>query len=607
MTFPRLHAFLLLLLSAVVVPGVAAPTHGLSAFGDLKYPADFQHFDYVNPSAPRGGRIVTMGTGGVTTFDSFNGFILKGDSAQLLGLLFDTLMTRAADEPDAVYGLVAREAEVADDRMSVTFTLRPEARFADGSPLTSADVVRSFELLKTQGHPSIQVSLRDVESSEAVGPTQVRYRFKGRNVRDLPMEVAGLPILSRAYYEKNDFTKTTLEPPLGSGPYRIKEFGQGSFVTYERRSDYWGNDLPVNRGTNNFGEIKILYFRDRTAELEALKAGVLDLREDFTSRHWATEYKLASVDQGRLIKLDLPDQTTSGAQGFFINMRKPKFSDVRTRQALGLAFDFEWSNANLFYGMYKRTGSFFDNSTMKATGTPSPAELALLEPLRADLPPAVFAPATEPPVSDGSGQDRKLLREASRLLTEAGWKRDGQRLVDASGAEFAIEFLMFEPSFERIVAPYVRNLKLLGINASIRQVEAAQYEERMKQFDFDLTVRRFTMSLTPGVELASFFSSQTADMTGSFNMAGLKSTAVDALIEHVTQAGSRSDLETAVRALDRALRAQYLWVPQWHKAAHNVAYWNIFGRPDVKPRYSRGILDTWWIDADKAATIRRGP
>ncbi len=584
----------------------AAPRHGLSAFGDLKYPPDFKHFDYVNPDAPKGGRIVTIGPSGVTTFDSFNAFILKGDAAQLLGLLFDTLMTRAADESDAVYGLVASSAEVAPDRMSVTFTLREQARFSDGSPIVAADVVRSFELLKKDGHPSIQISLRDVVACEALGEHQVRYTFQGQNVRDLPMQVGGLPILSKAYYERVDFTKTTLEPPLGSGPYRIKEFGQGSFVTYERRHDYWGRDLPVNRGTNNFDEIKILYFRDRVAELEALKAGVIDLREEFASRHWATEYKIPAVNEGRLILADLPDQTMSGSQGFFINMRRPQFADPRTRQALGLVFDFEWSNANLFYGLYKRTAGFFDNSAMTATGSPSPAELALLEPLRADLPASVFGPVIQPPVSDGSGQDRKLLREANRLLTEAGFKRDGQRLVDASGKPLTIEFLTVDTAFERIIAPYIRNLGLLGINASIRQVEAAQYQERMKNFDFDMTVRRFSMSETPGVELAAFFASNTADVPGSLNMSGLKSKAIDTLIDHATQARSRDELTTAVRALDRALRTQYLWVPQWHKASHNVVYWNIFGKPSVKPRYSRGILDTWWIDADKAANIKRG-
>ena len=598
----------LLIAAALVVPvvGWAAPMHGLSAFGDLKYPADFKHFEYVNPQAPKGGRIVTLGTAGLITFDSLNGFILKGDAAQRLDLLFDTLMVRAYDEPDAVYGLVAKSASVAPDRMSVTFILRPEARFSDGSPLTSKDVVRSFELLKAEGHPSFRIALRNVEKVEAVAPHEVRFSFTGENVRDLPMLVSGLPVLSSDYYDKVDFTKTTLDPPLGSGPYKVKDLRQGNFISYERRDDYWAKDLPVNVGRYNFDEIKLLYFRDRATELEAIKAGELDLREDFTSKHWATEYNIDAVKEGRLIKATLLDETTSGAQGFFLNMRREKFADPRTREALGLAFDFEWSNTNLFFGLYKRTTSFFENSPLKAIGKPDAAELALLEPLRADLPAATFDDAVVPPVSDGSGQDRKLLRKANQLLSEAGWKRQGRQLVNAKGEPLTVEFLIFSPTMERIISPFVRNLKLLGVDASIRQVEAAQYQERLKNFDFDITTRRSTMSQTPGVELETIFASRNADMRGSSNLPGLKSKGVDELIDHVIQAKDRESLTIAVRALDRALRAHYLWVPHWFKAAHNVAHWDIFGQPNSKPPYTRGILDTWWIDAEKAKTIKRG-
>ena len=609
MQYVKLGALCGALLFSLATAALAAPSHGLSAFGDLKYPKDFKHFDYVNPDAPKGGRIVTLGTGGPTTFDSLNNYILKGDSAFGLGLLFDSLMVRAQDEPDAVYGLVAESADLADDRMSVTFMLRKEAKFADGSALTAADVVETFRLLKEKGHPSFGISLRDVETPEAIDEHTVRYRFKGDNVRDLPMTVATLPILSKAFYDSpdHDFSKTTLEPPLGSGPYKVKQLKQGNFITYERRADYWAADLPVNRGRFNFGDIKIMYFRDRTAQLEALKAGVLDLREEFTSKHWATEYELSAVKEGRLIKLNLPDERTSGAQGFFLNMRRDKFSDPRTRKALGLAFDFEWSNANLFFGLYERTGSFFENSDIRASGSPSPEELVLLNPLRQQLPPETFEAAIEPPVSDGSGQDRNLLRKANQLLREAGWRRDGTRLVNAAGETLKIEFLIFAPTFERVIAPYVRNLKLLGIDASIRQVEAAQFQERVKNFDFDIITQRFVVSETPGVQLESFFSSRTADLPGSFNLPGLKSPAIDKLIENVMQAKSREGLTIAARALDRALRAQHMWVPHWYKGSHNVAHWDIFGRPAVKPRFGRGVFDTWWIDADKAASIKRGP
>lgn len=592
--------------TTISAPAIAAPQHGLSAFGDLKYAADFKHFDYVDPKAPKGGRIVTIGTSGLNTFDSLNGFILKGDAAQRLDLLFDTLMVRAYDEPDAVYGLVASSADVAADRMSVIFVMRPEAKFSDGSPVTSADVVKSFELLKESGHPSFRIALRNVEKPEPLSPHEVRYSFTGDNVRDLPMLVAGLPILSAAYYAKNDFTKTSLEAPLGSGPYLIKALKQGNFISYGRREGYWAKDLPVNLGRYNFDEIKLLYFRDRSTALEAVKAGELDLREDFTSKHWATEYNLDAVKEGRLIKSTLPDETTSGAQGFFLNMRRDKFADPRTREALGLAFDFEWSNTNLFFGLYRRTTSFFENSVLKATGKPDAKEMALMTPLKNELPTAAFGPAVIPPISDGSGQDRKLLRKANQLLTAAGWKRQGRKLINAKGEPLAVEFLIFSPTMERIISPYVRNLKLLGVDANIRQVEAAQFQERLKNFDFDITVRRSTMSETPGVELEAIFSSRNADMRGSLNLSGLKSSGVDKLVDKVIQAPDRNKLTTAVRALDRALRAQYLWVPHWYKGAHNIAHWNIFGQPAIKPRFTRGILDTWWIDADKAASIRRG-
>ncbi len=585
----------------------AGPSHGLSAFGELALPADFPHFGYVDPDAPKGGRITTLGTAGRITFDSLNGYILKGEPAQQIERLFDSLMERNQDEPDAVYALVAKQAEVASDRMSVTFWLDERAKFSDGTAVTGEDVCHTFDLLKKDGLPQYAVALQDVEACTADEPGKVRYSFKGGNVRDLPLTVASLPIFSKAYYTANEFNKTTLVPPLGSGPYKVKELGQGSFITYERRDDYWAKDLPVNRGKHNFGEIKLLYFRDRTSELESLKSGTLDLREEFTAKSWATEYDLQSVKDGRLILQTLPDDNASGAQGFFLNMRRGKFADVRVRQALDLAFDYEWTNKNLFFGAYKRTGSFFENSTMRASGKPGPDELALLEPLRDKLPGEVFAEAYEPPVSNGSGQDRKLLRQAGQLLEAAGWTIENGTRVNAKGERLSVEFLIFAPTFERVIAPYVRNLKLIGVDASIRQVEAAQYQQRLKNFDFDVLVQRYSMSQTPGVELKSFFSSTTADVPGSFNLSGLKNDAVDALIDTIMQASDRATLEVGARALDRALRAQHIWVPQWYKGAHTLAYWDHFGMPERKPRYNRGVLDTWWIDAAKAASVKKGP
>jgi microcin C transport system substrate-binding protein len=578
--------------------------HGLSAFGDLKYPADFMHFGWVNPDAPKGGRIATIGTGALTTFDSFNNFILKGDAAQGLELLFDSLMTRATDEPDAVYGLVARSAELAADGKSVTFRLRPEAKFADGSPLTSDDVVFSFATLKEKGHPSYRVLLRDVVEAQAPDAATVRYQFTGTQIRDLPLTVAGLPILSKAYYASRDFEQTTLDPPLGSGPYKLGDFKQGTFVSYRRRSDYWAKDLPVTRGRFNFDEVRYEYYRDRTAALESFKAGAYDLREEFTSRDWATGYDVPPVRQGRIVLLTLPDENPSGAQGFFLNTRRPKLADARVRKALDYAFDFEWTNKNIFYGLYKRTESFFENSEMKATGKPSAAELALLEPFRAQLPAEVFESPYTAPVSDGSGQDRKLLREATRLLSEAGYEVKGGKLVDARGETLSLEFLITDPVSERILLPYVKNLEALGIAASVRRIDPAQYERRVKAFDFDVVTTRYVLRLTPGTEMRNFWSSEAAKTEGSFNLAGISQPAVDALIAKAVEAKSREELLTATRALDRVLRAGHYWVPQWYKAAHNIAYWDKFQRPAQKPRYDRGILDSWWYDADKAAKLK---
>ena len=579
------------------------PRHGMSVFGALKYGPDFTHFEYANPDAPKGGRMSMIGAAGRITFNSFNGYILKGDAAQGLDFLFDSLMVRAWDEPDAVYGLVAASADLADDRKSVTFRLRPEAKFADGSPLTADDVVFSFDTLKTKGHPRYRLALRDVTKAEAIDKHTVRYGFQGARTRDLPLYVATLPIFSKTFYATNKFDATSLEPPLGSGPYAISDFKQGTFVLYKRRPDYWAAKLPVNRGRFNFDELRFEYYRDRTAELEALKAGAYDLREEFTSRDWATAYKITQVDKGQLVLLTLPDNRPSGAQGFFINTRRPKFQDIRVRKALDYAFDFEWTNKQLFHNLYKRTHSFFENSNMKATGKPSPAELKLLEPYRGKVPDAVFAEPYTPPETDGSGRIRRNLRKATKLLNAAGWTlKDGARR-NAGGEPLKIEFLIFSPGFERVIAPFVKNLQQLGIAANIRRVDPAQYEQRVKEFDFDITVRRFALALTPGIELRNYWSRQAAKSVGSFNLSGISDPAVDALIEEVIGAKSREELLTAARALDRVLRAGHYWVPHWYKAAHNIAHWNKFARPAIKPAYARGVLDLWWLDQAKAEQL----
>lgn len=591
-------------LTAAAPPAIAEERHGLSIFGDLKYPADFEHFDYVNPDAPKGGRMRTMGTSSVLTFDSFNDFITRGDAAFGLELIYDSLMARAADEPDAVYGLVARSAEVAPDDLSVTFRLRPEARFADGSPITAEDAVFTLESLKAKGKYQWQAALLDVVAARAIDPSTVRYEFKGDLIRDLPTLVATLPILSKAWHTTHDFAEPSLELPLGSGPYKIGKFRPGGFVTYTRRNDYWAKDLPVNVGRFNFEEVIFDYFADRSAGLEALKAGDLDLREEFSSKDWANAYNISQVSSGRLIKEDIPDDTPTGTQGFFLNMRREKFQDVRVRRALGYAFDFEWAHKNLFYGQYHRTESYFENSDMKASGLPSPDELELLEPFRDKLPPEVFGEPISPPKSDGSGQDRKHLRTARALLAEAEWTIKDGKAINAKGEPFRIEFLLDEPSFERIVGPFVKNLQALGIESSIRTVEPSQYQRRLESFDFDVLTQRYGVGLTPGVNLRTFWSSAAAKQPGSENIGGISDSVVDALIEKVVAAKSRPALLAATRALDRVLRAHYFWVPQWYNRTHRLAYWDRFSRPAIKPRYDRGVIDTWWYDAAKDAKLQ---
>jgi len=602
--FTKTGAFVLALAALLVAaaPVLAEPRHGLSAFGDLKYPAGFSHFDYVNPDAPKGGRLSMIGTAGRITFDSFNNFILKGDPAQGLGLLFDSLMTRAFDESDAIYGLVASSAEVAPDGKSVVFHMRPEAKFADGSPVTAEDAVFSFETLKEKGHPSLALPLRDVTKAEALDPHTVRYTFEGDLTRDLPLIVATLPLLSKAYYTEHPFKQTSLDRPLGSGPYKIAAFKPGTYVTYKRRPDYWAKDLNVNRGRFNFDELRYEYYRDRTLELEGLLSGIFDLREEFTSVNWATSYNVPAVKDGRLIRLTLPDDSPSGAQGFFINTRLDKFKDPRVREALGLAFDFEWSNKNLFFGLYDRTHSFFQNSDMMAVGPPSAEELKLLGPFRDRLPQEVFGKPYLPPVTDATGRNRENLRRAKELLNAAGFT-DYQDPGD--GKVLDVEILTFSPSFERIINPYVQNLKKIGINASLRRVDPAQYERRMKTFDFDVTTQRYTMNLTPSVELKSFWGSEAAGIDGSFNLAGISDPVVDALIDKVVAAKTRDELVTATRAVDRVLRTGHYWVPHWYKASHNLAFWNKFSRPSIKPKYDRGVITTWWFDPAKAAELKK--
>ncbi len=583
-------------------------SHGLSAFGDLKYPPGFAHFDYVNPDAPKGGSIATTSVRGNQTFDTLNAYTRRGDPPMGLAapenLVYDTLMTPANDEPDAVYGLVASHAEYTPGGDWIIFEMRPEATFADGTPVTAEDVAFTLGALKSEAAaPRFRIALRDVLGAEALGPHRVRFAFDpAAPTRDLPMLVAGLPILSKAWFEGRDFGASTMEQPVGSGPYEVVSVEQGRNVVFRRREDYWARDLNVNVGRWNFDEVVVEYFRDRTAALPALQGRVLDLHESFSSKEWATGYDFEAVRDGRVIRATLPDESPSGTQGFWFNTRREKLSDPRVRHAIGLAFDFEWSNRTLFYGLYERTHSFFQNSPMAAAGEPSPAELALLEPFRDRLPESVFGEPYAPPVSDGSGRNRRALRQAARLLEEAGWTltADGMR-VNAAGERLTLEFFDDSSAFERIVNPYIRNLRALGVDATWRLVDSAQAQQRVREFDYDVTVARFSLSLTPGPSLLNFYHSSSADQPGSFNLSGVSDPAVDALVEAMIAAEDRESLYVAGRALDRVLRARHIWAPHWYKASHTIAYWDKFGFPETKPKYARGVLDTWWEDPARAA------
>ena len=574
----------------------------MSSFGDLAYPPDFPHFNYVDPNAPKGGTFSQIGPDrqfnqNFLTFNSLNSYILKGDAAQGMELTFASLMARSGDEPDAMYGLAAAKVRRSADGLTYAFMLRPQAKFHDGTPLTANDVAFSLNVLKEKGHPIISQSLREFVGAKAEDDATVIAMFAPKRARDVPLFVAGLPIFSRAYYTTKPFDESTLDVPLGSGAYKVGRFDAGRYIEYERVRDWWGADLPVGRGQNNFDIVRFEYYRDRDVGFEGFTAGSYLFREEFTSRTWATRYDFPALKDGRVKRDTLPDDTPSGAQGWFINTRRPKFADPRLREALDYAFDFEWTNKTIMYGSYQRTVSVFQNSDMMAKGPPSAEELALLEPFRGSLPAEVFDEPYVPPVADGSGQDRPQLRKAAQLLNEAGCTIVNGKRVLPGGERITIEFLIDEPTFEPHHAPLIKNLATLGIDASLRIVDPVQYRARRDGFDFDITIDRFGFSATPGDSLRSYFSSQAAALKGSNNLAGIANPAIDSLINVIIAAQTRPALVAACRALDRAIRAGRYWIPQWYKASHWIAYWNVFGRPPAQPRYFRGIPDTWWYDA----------
>jgi len=574
-------------------------THGISAFGDLKYPPDFKHLDYVNPNAPKGGAFSQVAPSrifnqGLLTFNSLNSYILKGDAAQGMEFTFASLMARAEDEPDAMYGLAARGVQISPDRVTYRFLMRRGITFHNGSPLTAHDVVFSLQLLKAKGHPIIQQLLHDFVAAQAPDDTAVVVSLAARHARDLPMFIAWLPIFSQRFYTQHPFEETTLEPPLGSGPYKVGRFEAGHFIEYERVKNWWGAELPIARGQNNFDTVRYEYYRDRDAAFEGFTSKGYLFREELVSRVWATRYDFPAIREGRVKRDVVPDHTASAAQGWYFNTRLEKFKDKRVREAFIDAFDFEWANATIMYGAYQRTQSYFENSDMKAVGRPGPDELAILEPFRGKVPDDVFGEPFVPPVSDGSGQDRALLRKASMLLQDAGYViKDGKRTTP-QGEAFVVEFLIDDPVSLPHHNAFIKNLGILGIDASVRVIDPVQYRKRVDDFDFDIVVQRFGFAGTPGDSLRTFFTSRAATMKGSQNVGGISDPVVDALVEKVIAADSRPALISACKALDRVIRSGRYWVPHWYKPSHWLAYWEVFGRPQAQPRYGLAIRETWW-------------
>ena len=578
-------------------------SQGMAMHGQPKYKDGFAHFDYVNKDAPKGGTIRYSGTGG---FDSLNGFIIKGEPADGLGSIYDTLMKSSLDEAFTRYGLLAHAMEMPDDRSWITFYMRKNARWHDGQPITAEDVVWSFETLTTKGPPFYRFYYGDVEKVEALDTHTVKFSFKPVGNRELPLTVSELPILPKHYWKDREFEKTTLEPPLGSGPYKIGKFEPGRYIEYDRVADYWGNDVNVNIGQNNFDHMRYEYFRDGNIAVEAFKGGAFDFRAENISKVWATGYDIPAVRDGLIVKEKIKHQNTAPIQGFVFNSRREMFKDKRVRQALAYGFDFEWSNRNLFYSQYTRTRSYFGNSELEAKGLPSGAELEILEKYRGRIPDEVFTTEYFPPATKGDGRIRSNLREADTLLKEAGWViKDGKRVHSETGMEMAFELMLVSPSFERIALPFSKNLERLGVTMRVRTVDSAQYIKRMETHDFAMVSLIWGQSLSPGNEQRNFWGSNAATQDGSRNHMGISDPVIDELIESLVQAPDRESLVSRTRALDRVLQWGHYLVPHWYADFDRVLYWNKFSRPKAELPYGFST-GTWWFDEAKAKATEAG-
>ncbi len=568
-------------------------SHAISVFGDVKYPYNFRHFDYVNPDAPRGGTIVLPAIG---TFDNMNPYILKGRSASETNLLFDTLMANANDETATSYGLVAQSVEYDTDNQWIIFHLRPQAKFSDGSPITAEDVVFTYDTLKEKGHPIYKLFYADIGKATALGKRSVKFEITKPENREAKLLLGQLPVLSKKYYENVTFDKTTTVAPLGSGPYIVGKVDQGRSHTYKRNPDYWAKDLPVNVGRYNFDRIRYEYYFDTNVAIQAFKSGAVDLRYENIAKHWANSYNIPQVRNGQIIKEMIPHEIPQGMQAFALNMRREKFQDIRVRKALTLALDFEWMNKNVFYNAYLRSDSFFSNSIYAAKGLPEGRELTILEKYRGQIPDEVFTTPYSLPESDGKGHIRERLIEARALLEEAGWKIKNGRLTNDKGEVLTVEFLMDQGStFQRIWPALNENFRILGIRGRLREVDTTQYQKLVEQFNFDMIVASWPVSLSPGTELVNYWHSSSADIPGSRNLSGVKDKTIDSLIGRILRANNKDSLVASVRALDRVLLWNYYVIPQWYIGSFRILYWDKFARPETMPKYDvRFGLYNWW-------------
>ena len=573
--------------------------HAISMHGTPKYSADFKHFDYVNFDAPKGGLIKLHQIG---SFDTLNNFILKGSPAVNLSQVHDSLLTQSFDEPFTMYGLVAESISVPEDRSWVIFKIRKEAKFHNGNTIRVEDIIWTLNTLKEKGHPFFKFYYGNVKTAEKISDNEVKFIFQGERNLELPLIIGQMKILSKKYW-KDKFEDVLLENPIGSGPYRVKNFKAGRTIEFERVDDYWGKNLPVNKGRFNFQKVIIEYFRDATVALEAFKSGDYDFRQENQAKRWANAYNFTAIENGHVKKESVKHEIPTGMQGFFINTRKEIFKDRVVRKALNYAFDFEWTNKILFFDQYKRTASFFSNSDLASSDLPSKEELELLDPFKNQLPNEIFNTIYENPINDGSGNVRKNLRIADKLLYDAGWIiKDGKRINKETGIPLKFTILLVSPEFERIALPYARNLKKIGIEAKVRTVDSAQYERRLESFSFDITVVSLGQTLSPGNEQRDFWNSTSATINGSRNYAGVSSPAVDFLIDKIIAAKNREDLISATKALDRFLLFGYYVVPHWHIQNFRIAYWDKFGQPKINPKYDLGI-DTWWYDSKRVKLL----